>query len=72
MAHAPRPVRGGAGDGVARRVVERDAQIEPRPAGGGRFGFGNPLAQAVGQTVATADDRKPRPLSIRRASSARR
>ena len=35
------PARGGAGDGVARGVVDRDPQIEAIAAGGGRFGRGD-------------------------------
>jgi hypothetical protein len=49
----------GAHDRVARRVVDGDAQAEPRAAGGRLLGRLDGAAQLGGEPVASADDLEP-------------
>src|SRR5580700_1100401 len=47
---------GGLIDGFARGIVNGEAQMEARAAGGGGFGIGDELAKGARQTIAAADD----------------
>jgi hypothetical protein len=43
-------------DGVARGVVDREAEVEARPAGGGGFRIGDGLSKCGGKAIPAADD----------------
>ena len=52
----PRDPGGGAENGVARRIVDGDAQMQPFAGSRRRLGARDGGGEAVGQAVAAADD----------------